>query len=73
MVPAFIFSNLYLQNQFWPSIGSEGLPSYFVQEGLGVKYQLFKGVELESSYTMFVIGKDTGAGQTFNLGVRILR
>jgi hypothetical protein len=63
---------IYLQNQFWPSIGSEGLSSYFVQEGLGVKYQLAKGVELESSYTAFVIGKDTGAGQTFNLGVRIL-
>ncbi len=64
---------IYLQNQFWPSIGSEGLSSYFMQEGLGLKYQLFKGVELETSYTAFVIGKDTGAGQTFNLGVRILR
>jgi hypothetical protein len=64
---------IYLQNQFWPSIGSEGLSSYFIQEGLGVKYQLAKGIELESSYTMFVAGEDTGAGQTFNIGVRILR
>tara|TARA_B100000809_G_scaffold62634_1_gene59401 strand:+ start:1807 stop:2682 length:876 start_codon:yes stop_codon:yes gene_type:complete len=64
---------IYLQNQFWPSIGSEGLSSYFIQEGLGLKYQLAKGVELESSYTMFVAGKDTGAGQTFNVGIRILR
>jgi len=63
---------IYLQNQFWPSLGSEGVSSYFVQEGLGVKYQLAKGVELESSYTAFVIGKDTGAGKTFNLGLRIL-
>ena len=63
---------IYLQNQFWPSIGSEGLSSYFVQEGLGVKYQLFNGVELETSYTAFIMGQDTGAGQTFNLGVRIL-
>tara|TARA_B100000809_G_scaffold121024_1_gene119236 strand:- start:4239 stop:5117 length:879 start_codon:yes stop_codon:yes gene_type:complete len=63
---------IYLQNQFWPSLGSEGISSYFVQEGLGIKYQLAKGVELESSYTAFVIGKDTGAGQTFNFGVRIL-
>lgn len=63
---------IYLQNQFWPSIGSEGLSSYFLQEGLGLKYQLAKGIELETSYTAFVIGKDTGAGQTFNLGLRIL-
>jgi len=63
---------VYLQNQFWPSLGSEGISSYFVQEGLGLKYQLARGVELETSYTMFVIGKDTGAGQTFNLGIRIL-
>jgi len=63
---------IYLQNQFWPSLGSEGVSSYFVQEGLGLKYQLAKGVELESSYTAFVIGKDTGAGKTFNLGLRIL-
>ena len=63
---------IYFQNQFWPSLGSQGISSYFVQEGLGIKYQLAKGVELESSYTAFVIGKDTGAGQTFNFGVRIL-
>lgn len=63
---------IYIQNQFWPSLGNEGLSSYFVQEGLGIKYQLAKGVELETSYTAFIIGKDTGAGQTFNLGVRIL-
>jgi hypothetical protein len=63
---------IYLQNQFWPSLGSKGLSSYFIQEGLGLKYQLFDGVELETSYTMFVAGEDTGAGQTFNLGLRIL-
>jgi hypothetical protein len=63
---------IYLQNQFWPSLGSDGISSYFLQEGLGLKYQLAKGVELESSYTAFVLGKDTGAGKTFNLGVRIL-
>lgn len=63
---------IYLQNQFWPSLGGEGISSYFVQEGLGLKYQLAKGIELETSYTLFVVGKDTGAGQTFNLGVRIL-
>lgn len=63
---------IYLQNQIWPTIGDNGFSSYFVQEGLGLKYQLFKGVELETSYTSFVVGKNTGAGQTFNLGIRIL-
>ena len=63
---------VYLQNQIWPTIGDRGISSYFVQEGLGLKYQLFKGVELETSYTLFVVGNDTGAGQTFNLGIRIL-
>jgi hypothetical protein len=63
---------VYLQNQIWPTIGEKGISSYFVQEGLGLKYQLFKGVELETSYTLFVIGDNSGAGQTFNLGIRIL-
>ena len=63
---------IYLQNQLWPTVGNKGISAYFVQEGLGLKYQLFKGIELETSYTMFVIGDNTGAGQTFNLGIRIL-
>ncbi len=63
---------IYLQNQFWPSIGGEGLSSYFLQEGLGFKYQLSKSIELETSYTKFVIGNNTGAGETFNLGLRLL-
>jgi hypothetical protein len=63
---------VYLQNQIWPTLGDNGLSSYFVQEGLGLKYQLFKGVELETSYTTFIVGENSGAGQTFNLGVRIL-
>ncbi|MCO6499430.1 MAG: hypothetical protein J5I47_03515 [Vicingus serpentipes] len=62
----------YIQNQLWPSLGNDGLSSYFLQEGLGIKYQLFSGVELEGLYTQFLLGKNSGAGQTFNLGVRIL-
>ncbi len=65
--------SFYLQNQFWPSLGSNGLSSYFVQEGLGVKYQLFPGIELEGLYSNFILGKASGAGQTFNIGIRILK
>ena len=63
---------LYVQNQIWPSWGGSGISSYFVQEGLGVKYQLFPGVELEGLYTQFVVGNNVGAGQTFNVGLRLL-
>lgn len=63
---------VYLQNQIWPNIGSSGLDSYFVQEGLGIKYQLFDGFELEGLYTDFLLGKNSGAGKTFNIGVRFL-
>ena len=63
---------VYVQNQIWPSVGEKGLNSYFIQEGLGVKYQLFSGVEIEGLFTGFVYGENTGAGQTYNLGLRIL-
>lgn len=62
----------YVQNQVWPSFGSDGLSSYFIQEGVGLKYQLFNGFELETLYTSFVYGESSGAGQTFNLGFRVL-
>ncbi len=63
---------LFLQNQIFPSIGGDGISSYFLQEGLGAKYQLFKGVEIEVSYTSFILGENAGAGKTINLGLRIL-
>ena len=63
---------LYVQNQFWPSLGSEGLSSYFYQSGLGLKYLIFKGVEVEGLYTKFLFGENSGAGETYNLGLRIL-
>lgn len=63
---------IYMQNQIWPSLGSEGLSSYFYQSGLGVKYLFFPGVEVEALYTKFLFGENSGAGETMNLGVRIL-
>lgn len=53
----------------------EAFFSYFVQAGLGLKYQLIPNfVELEALYTNFLNGSDgSGAGQTFNFGVRIVR
>lgn len=40
--------------------------------GVGAKYQLSSTLNLETIYTNFVRGTDTGLGQTFNLGLRVL-
>lgn len=40
--------------------------------GGGTKYQLTKELNLEFLYSNFVRGKDTGLGQTFNIGLRAL-
>ena len=48
-------------------------PSYYIQTGLGIKYQLLSNFELECLYTQFVAGKGRGAGQSFNIGLRYLR
>lgn len=79
-VPVDLFLNyfvtkkltVYMLNQFWPSLGNGGLTSYFYQSGLGVKYLIFPGVEIEGLYTKFLVGESTGAGETINLGLRIL-
>lgn len=64
---------LYTQQGFWPNLGENGIESWFRQEGLGVKYQIIKGkLEVESSYTNFTMGKNQGAGATYNLGLRFI-
>lgn len=44
----------------------------FTAIGGGAKYQLTKVLNIEALYTNFVDGKNTGLGETFNLGVRAL-
>ncbi len=53
---------------------SSAFESYFVQSGLGTKYQLVPNkIELEALYTNFWLGSAfEGAGQTFNLGIRLV-
>jgi hypothetical protein len=53
----------------------EAFNNYFVQSGLGAKYQLIpQFVELELLYTSFWAGSEgAGAGNTFNLGIRLIR
>ncbi len=40
--------------------------------GLGVKYQLSKTLNIETLYSKFVRGNDSGLGQSFNLGLRAI-
>lgn len=64
--------SLYWQNQFWPNWASNGINSYYLQEGIGIKYQFFSGFEAETLFSSFVLGKQTGAGKTINLGFRFI-
>ncbi len=44
----------------------------FTAAGGGVKYQLTNALNLEALYTNFLRGNNTGLGQTFNLGLRVI-
>ncbi|WP_204343981.1 hypothetical protein [Psychroserpens algicola] len=44
----------------------------FTAVGGGAKYQLTKVLNIETLYTNFVRGNNTGLGQTFNIGLRAL-
>jgi hypothetical protein len=64
---------LYAQQGYWPNYGENGIASWFSQQGLGTKYQIIKGkLEIESSYTKFTMGRNQGAGSTYNLGLRFI-
>jgi hypothetical protein len=47
--------------------------SYYVQTGLGAKVLVQRDAELEVLWTTFPAGRSSGAGQTFNLGLRLVR
>lgn len=64
---------LYVQGQQFVLIdlGNE-FSQEFTQVGLGMKYQITPKINLETSYTNFVRGSDTGLGETINFGFRYL-
>jgi len=72
---------VYAMSEYFPrhyDLGNEQAEaffSYFVQSGLGVKYQLIPQlIELEALYTNFWNGSEgQGAGETINLGIRVIR
>jgi len=71
---------IYAMTEYWPTHYNtneqkgEAFYSYFVQSGGGVKYQVIPGLlEGELLYTNFWMGSDfEGAGETFNIGIRII-
>ena len=62
----------YGMSEWAPTYGSGGISSFYLQSGVGAKYQITKRVEAELLYTNFWLGKNGGAGQTYNLGFRYL-
>ncbi|MFY0598241.1 MAG: hypothetical protein JXR03_01130 [Cyclobacteriaceae bacterium] len=71
----------YTMSEFFPTHydssaeqTAKAFNAYFVQSGLGAKFQLVPNmVELELLYTDFWLGSSgQGAGQTLNLGLRII-
>jgi hypothetical protein len=44
----------------------------YTAAGFGAKYQLTKILNVETLYSKFLRGKDTGLGQSFNLGLRAI-
>ncbi len=53
-------------------LGSSGFDQDFTQFGFGGKYQLTDHMNLELLITDFFRGKDSGIGETYNLGLKYL-
>ncbi len=63
----------YFQAEFWPNFGTPFIQTHFTQLGIGGKYQIIPDLlEIEASHTNFILGKNTGAGKTFNVGFRLI-
>ena len=50
-----------------------GLNKWFVQVGVGMKYQLLPALELEVSYGNFIASRNDGAGYLINFGLRYIK
>jgi hypothetical protein len=62
----------YLPTEIFPNWDNFSWSSYFFQAGIGGKYQITANIELELLYTRFLLGKQSGAGLTYNLGFRFI-
>ena len=62
----------YAMAEFAPRWGAEVIDTYYLQTGLGAKYQISNSFEVEALYTIFPAGKNQGAGTTYNVGLRYI-
>jgi len=63
------FTSFWKEFAFWKE---SAISAHYAQLGLGAKYQLSSNFEFEMLFTKFILGKNQGAGYTYNLGVRII-
>jgi hypothetical protein len=64
-------ATLYLMGEYSNSnINSSNPNGYYIQNGVGFKYQLKKQLEFEVGYSKFHTGKNTGAGNNFAFGIK---
>ena len=66
----FEFLSPYLMTELSPVWAKSGFSSYYLQIGPGLKLFPKDDLELEILYSNFILGKNAGAGQTCNLGLR---
>ena len=55
-----------------PIITDWVIPMNYTASGLGFKYQVLPNLNIELLYTNFWRGRNTGLGNTFNLGIKFL-
>lgn len=63
---------VYSLGQFFPTFGNDLFSAWFLQVGIGMKYQIWSKMDVEVSYNNFVAGLNSGQGHVFNLGVRYI-
>lgn len=64
---------LYGLAEVVPRANRAGNGGYRSQLGLGAKYELVPGLQVEGLVSTFPLGISSGAGTTYNLGVRFVR
>lgn len=61
----------FIQHAQLIDLGNDFSQNY-TATGLGAKYQITRAINLETIYSKFIRGNDTGLGQSFNLGLRAI-
>ncbi len=65
---------LYVNSQFWPTLGEGVVSSWWYQAGLGGKYQINQSLDLELSVGKFLAGRGAaGPATAYNLGLRFVK